>query len=162
MDVFYDIDGTLAKAGHRLHFIEKEPKDWDAFLSDDQMAMDTAIPETWEILTGLLGDRHARIIFITGRPEKQRQATVMWLLTDGCKYRRRAFTYWDNRLPGRPALYMRQDNDRRPSHIVKEEGLMRARADGFNPTLVFEDRKLDAEMWRRNGLLCCQVAEGNY
>lgn len=28
--------------------------------------------------------------------------------------------------------------------------------------VVFEDRNDDTAMWRRNGLLCCQVADGNY
>ena len=34
--------------------------------------------------------------------------------------------------------------------------------DGYDPRLVFEDRKEDTAMWRDEGLLCCQVAEGDY
>ena len=157
MDVIFDLDGTLANAGHRLHFIEKEPKDWDAFLSDDQMALDTPIEPIWKTLSALVNDGN-RIAFVTGRPERQREATSKWL----CDYAGAFSGAHSVLFMITIRLYMRQDNDRRPSHIVKEEGLMRARADGFNPTLVFEDRKLDTEMWRRNGLICCQVAEGNY
>jgi hypothetical protein len=61
-----------------------------------------------------------------------------------------------------PPIFMRLIGDRRPSHVVKREGLLQARAEGFDPKLVFEDRKDDADMWRAEGLLCCQVAEGDY
>ena len=153
MDIIFNIDGTLADASHRLHLIEKEPKDWDAFLSDDQMALDGPIEPIWETLSALV-DAGCGTAFVTSRSECQRAATFFWL-------RDHAATVGIVLLP-RIALYMRDNDDRRPSHIVKEEGLMRARADGYNPTLVFEDRKLDAEMWRRNGLICCQIGEGNY
>lgn len=65
MDIIFDIDGTLADATHRLHFItnpnpptsifdvHKHPerfqfeKDWDSFLADDQVAKDDAIGPMW-------------------------------------------------------------------------------------------------------------------
>lgn len=171
MDVIFDIDGTLANAEHRLHFIippvvnslfDKEgiqqrsefQKDWDSFLADEHVSKDTAIPQTWEILESLLIANN-KVIFITGRPERQRQCTVDWLMRH---------IAWEHATPVAISgyLYMRQDGDRRPSHVVKEESLQRARAVGYSPTLVFEDRADDTAMWRRNGLLCCQVAEGNY
>lgn len=178
MDIVFDIDGTLANADHRLHFIKDEdffvapdrnplvPRkpDWDTFLSDEQVAKDTPMPQTWDILGSLLEDHH-RVIFITGRKEESRRMTYQWLTTC-CPVRAMAWNYWSkNRNSGGitgPIIYMRKSGDRRPSHVVKEKSLMTARADGFNPTLVFEDRKNDTEMWRRNGLLCCQVADGNF
>jgi hypothetical protein len=33
MDILVDIDGTLADCTHRLHHIQKQPKDWDAFFA---------------------------------------------------------------------------------------------------------------------------------
>jgi hypothetical protein len=30
----FDLDGTLSLADHRLHHIEREPKDWDGFYKD--------------------------------------------------------------------------------------------------------------------------------
>lgn len=59
-------------------------------------------------------------------------------------------------------LYMRKAQDRRPSHVIKGELLEQAREEGYDPQLVFEDRKDDTAMWRAKGILCCQVAEGNY
>jgi hypothetical protein len=40
--------------------------------------------------------------------------------------------------------------------------LDKIRLDGYNPTLVFDDRSRVVEMWRKNGIKCFQVAEGNF
>ncbi|MDX5412888.1 MAG: hypothetical protein LPK02_07555 [Rhodobacterales bacterium] len=168
MDVIFDIDGTLADASHRLHYItppldqferEKFKKNWDAFLSAEEVVKDTPILQTWAIMESLL-EQGYRMIFITGRPEHQREATWGWLTDEECWTRSNCASFLLTSADHR--LYMRSNGDRRPSSVVKEEGLMRARADGYNPILVFEDRADDTAMWRRNGLLCCQVAEGNY
>lgn len=172
MDIIFDIDGTLADASHRLHLIKdmahwvsvdgQPPKpDWETFLSDEMVAKDSPIPQTWETLLALLCVPDNRILFITGRPDSQRETTLAWLMDDACDLRQDFcdHMHWEETVP---VLYMRKTGDHRPSYIVKEELLQRARKDGYTPQLVFEDRKDDTEMWRRNGLLCCQVAEGNY
>lgn len=173
MDVIFDIDGTLADVSHRLHLIKdmahwvstdgQLPKpNWEAFLSDEMVAKDSPIYQTWRTMASLM-ETGSRVIFITGRPESQRPTTWDWLTTDSCEIRCNATGYLRTYPFGSAScLYMRKTGDRRPSHIVKEELLQRARKDGYTPQLVFEDRKDDTEMWRRNGLLCCQVAEGNY
>lgn len=162
MDIVFDIDGTIADAGHRLHFVTTpgRSKDWDSFLADDQLAKDATVVPVWKLMFALVRDNH-RILFITGRPERQRAMTEAWMLNKSVLSgvtSRMIRDANDCRLP----IYMRADGDRRSSSVVKEEGLMRARADGFDPVMAFEDRKEDAEMWRRNGLLCCHVAEGNF
>lgn len=143
-------------------------KDWETFLSDEMVARDAPIPEVWAVLYSLhrVGNR---VIFITGRPRSQWAITNNWLLDDTCPVRA-LFAQDIMRLRDRgvprsgpiPKIYMRSIGDRRPSHVVKEELLHKAIRDGYDPKIVFEDRKDDAEMWRRNGLLCCQVAEGDY
>jgi len=179
MDVVFDIDGTLANAEHRLHFI-KDPNfwitprgtslvprkpDWESFLADEHVANDTPIPQTWKLMTLLLQETDTRILFITGRPESSRPMTETWLTTP-CPVRAPAVTSMATRawphMRSCPPLYMRHSGDRRPSHVVKSELLGHARGDGFNPMLVFEDRREDTAMWRKEGLLCCQVADGNY
>ena len=178
MDVVWDIDGTLANASHRLHHIIPDPnavyeqpfkKDWDAFLSDEAVAGDAPIEQTFHLLTSMLeNSQDYRVIFITGRPEAQRQVTYDWLRGGPtCPVRRYSWNAWERKgeIQGKtcgPIIYMRSDGDRRLSHIVKGELLEKARMDGFDPKLVFEDRKDDTAMWRSKGLLCCQVAEGNY
>jgi hypothetical protein len=172
MDVIFDIDGTLADATHRLHFIKDTAHwvskpgrlpgpDWDTFLSDEQVAKDAPIAPIWGAMNALLRTGH-RILFITGRKESTRAMTTEWLLDWSCPVRRHAAIRLRPVPNITPSIYMRSDGDRRPSEVVKEEGLMRARADGFNPVMVFEDRDTDTAMWRRNGLLCCQVADGSY
>lgn len=176
IDCVFDIDGTLADAKHRLHHIIPDPnvvyekpfkKDWDNFLSDELVAKDAPIKQTWELLYSLLRQHH-RVIFITGRPEAQREVTYNWLYDDHlqCPIRSFAAHHWrymqkSGGITG-PVLYMRKNGDRRLSHIVKGELLEKARMDGFDPKLAFEDRIEDTKMWREKGLLCCQVAEGNY
>lgn len=175
IDCIFDIDGTLADASHRLHFIKDPaywvaPKvglvpakpDWDSFLSDEQVAKDAPIPQTWEVLSSLLKNRYNRIIFITGRSNKTWNMTVDWLLDWRCPVRSSAAQLL-RPTPDNPlVIYMRREGDRRESHVVKRELLQQARADGYDPKLVFEDRRSEARMWREEGLLCCHVAEGDY
>lgn len=59
-------------------------------------------------------------------------------------------------------LYMRTAGDKRPDDVVKEELLAKIRADGYEPFLVFDDRQRVVDMWRRNGIQCCQVAPGDF
>ena len=174
MDVIFDLDGTLADPSHRLHFINDPAyfkpggitrdlkPDWDSFLSDEQMAKDEPIVQTWNVLESLVEQCH-RVIFITGRYERSRAMTEAWLNPPHCFLRTEAMiTLMRRQYLKRLPIYMRADGDRRSSSVVKQEGLMRARADGYDPVLAFEDRKDDVKMWRRNGLLCCQVAEGHF
>jgi len=57
---------------------------------------------------------------------------------------------------------MRADSDRRSDDIVKRELLARIRGDGFDPQLAIDDRKRVVDMWRSEGLICAQVAEGEF
>ena len=167
MDIVFDIDGTLANPDHRLHFIS-EPvswtgpfkRDWTSFLSDEEIAKDTPIPAAWELLYSLLNSGN-RILFITGRPESQRVTTFNWLMDTSCEVRAPVAWTLKKRRKG-PFLFMRSNGDHRPSSDVKENLLHKSIKDGFSPAMAFEDRATDTEMWRRNGLFCCQVADGNY
>ncbi|HYI06303.1 MAG TPA: hypothetical protein VD858_15525 [Reyranella sp.] len=51
---------------------------------------------------------------------------------------------------------------RRADVIVKRERLARMRADGFSPELAIDDRRRVVDMWRSEGLVCAQVAEGEF
>ena len=170
MDVIFDIDGTLADATHRLHFIKNTKffvskgdglckPNWESFLSDEQVAKDAPIPETWNLLTKFLISDRERVIFITGRSDKTSDMTEEWLCDTTCNVRSAAAWLL---IEFGITLYMRKEGDRRESHVVKRELLQQARADGFNPKLAFEDRRSEARMWREEGLLCCHVAEGDY
>ena len=176
MDIIFDIDGTLADAKHRVHLINdpanwvvvngKPPRpDWGGFLDNEMVAQDIPIPQTWAIMRSLLIN-HARICFITGRPDSQRDMTWSWLTEMSCPIRYALSGYLNSYDYGRDQpkhrLLMRTSGDHRPSDVVKGELLQEARSLGYVPTMAFEDRIQDTAMWRREGLLYLQVAEGNY
>lgn len=147
MDIIFDIDGTLADCSHRLHFIQSKPKNWKAFF--DGMEHDVPIEPTITVAQSLYAS-YNEIIFCTGRPESHRKQTRMWLAqrlgewADGCR------------------LFMRAKDDRRPDYEVKEEMLQKIRDCNLDPKVAFEDRDQVVDMWRRNGLICYQVAKGAY
>jgi hypothetical protein len=116
-----DIDGVLADVRHRLHFLESRPRDWVAFfaaadvdplLEPGRSALETALAE------------QLSIVYLTGRPERCRQATEDWLARHG--------------LPRGP-LMMRPDRDRRPARVYKVEALRRLQDDGDIAYLLDDD-----------------------
>jgi hypothetical protein len=154
MDVIFDLDGTLADCSHRLHFVQSKPKNWKAFYAG--IPHDQPIRETMHILHCLnvscdgVGYRWNRIIFCTGRSEEYRDTTVNWLATHAGE--------WTRQVP----LYMRPTGDHRPDFEIKALLLATMHVDGYTPRVAFEDRDQVVDMWRRNGLVCYQVAKGAY
>ena len=150
MHIIFDIDGTLADASERLKHItgEGKAKDWDAFFAAENMGADEPIPAMMNLCTELTCNMG--IWFLTGRPERTRDATCHWFADQGFD------PIWVDRH-----LLMRADDDRRPSHEVKRDHLHALRARGIHPTLAFEDRKADAEMYRSEGVLTALVGFGD-
>ena len=146
--IIFDIDGTLANIEHRIHFIKNKPKNWTKFF--ENMEYDTQILATCDLCSHLINSVWHNVVFCTGRNEKYRVVTLKWLQTR---------VHWDI---SNEQLYMRPDNVNRHDYIVKEELLQKIREDGYNPVSVFEDRQQCVDMWRRNGLVCYQVDEGNF
>ena len=142
-----DIDGTLANIEHRLHHIQKKPKDWDAFFAAAEN--DAPIKHMTTLISGMSLVYY--VIFMSGRPERTRTATEDWLRKHGYKYDLSPMV-----------LYMRGDGDRRDDSIVKYELLQKAKADGWEPVMAFDDRDRVVKMWRDNGIPCAQVAPGNF
>jgi hypothetical protein len=56
---------------------------------------------------------------------------------------------------------MRKDGDFRADYIVKQE-ILDAHIPKDRVLFVLDDRQQVVDMWRRNGLMCFQVAEGNF
>lgn len=141
MFVVFDLDGTLSNPYHRIHFLEREKKDWRAFYA----ACDKDQPHHAVIrVLNALYITGAEIEIWTGRSEEVRDKTMAWLGIEG--------------IP--PVnVKMRAEGDHRPDTILKQEWLD---ACSVKPRLVFEDRASVVQMWRSNGITCCQVAEGNF
>jgi hypothetical protein len=149
MDVVFDIDGTLLNIEHRVPLIRPTngaKKDWKAFR--DAAYNDTPNMEIIAIARAMSSAGH-RIIICTGRMEKERAVTTNSL---------RGLYLPLYAIP----IYMRPNDDVRPDHVIKLEMLAKLRVDGFNPTLVFDDRQQVVDMWRAQGLRVCQVAPGDF
>ena len=142
----FDLDGTLSIVGDRLKCLQQDPKDWDGFF--DRCGEDRINLPIVKVFICLRDVGH-RIAIITGRSERVRQKSLIWLDENGL-------------LPplcqsGLPlyGLIMRPEGDKRPDTIVKAE-LAR-------PHLAsIEDRASVVEMWRELGIPCCQVAKGDF
>lgn len=173
MLIAFDIDGTLADLSHRLHWVKNLPDggkpDWEAFFA--LCHKDKPIVEMVEVCNMFLREYRpdTEVIFISGRSSVCREATVEWLhnhtmaqlhthesevLGDG---------EWFVDYLERPLLYMRSEGDRRPDYLVKHDLLVRVMADyGQKPDIVFDDRQQVVDMWRSEGVRCCQVAKGDF
>ncbi|MFD8643398.1 hypothetical protein ACFV14_24245 [Streptomyces zaomyceticus] len=116
----FDLDNTLAATAHRQHFLERRPKDWDAFFA--------AAPDDPPLDEGIALCREAAeecdIVYLTGRPERCRRDTLAWLSAQG--------------LPEGP-VHMRRNRDFRPARVTKVETLRRLGADRSVRMLVDDD-----------------------
>jgi phosphoglycolate phosphatase-like HAD superfamily hydrolase len=102
----FDIDGVLADVRHRLHHLQARPQRWNAFfLAADR---DPLLEEGATRLRTAQAEND--VIYLTGRPERNRALTRAWLARYG--------------LPTGP-LHMRPDDDHRPARWVKRETLRR-------------------------------------
>lgn len=134
--IICDLDGTLAIHNGRSPY-EMVKCNTDLFNN---------------IVVEMISDWHARghrIIFVTGREETYRTLTLTWL---------------DQRFPRwlLEALYMRPTGDFREDSIIKQEIYDREIKEKYNVEFILDDRDRVVDMWRRNGLTCFQVADGDF
>lgn len=141
MFVVFDLDGTLALNEHRAHFLEQEKKDWRAFYA----ACDGDLPN-WPIIRTLhiLDTGKHDVAIWSGRSDEVEDKTRAWLSGYGM---------------GNIPLRMRQARDHQPDTKLKESWLL---AEAVKPDLIFDDRASVVAMWRSHGIVCAQVAEGNF
>lgn len=144
--IITDLDGTLALTNNRNHFLEKEPKDWDGFY--EACDTDTINLPALLVIESLSINYGYDVIIVTGRSDLVYLKTRKWL-----KHYRVPFSH----------IFMRKHGDHTEDIILKEkwlnEGILPPKEDIF---LVLEDRKRVVDMWRKHGLVCFQVAEGNF
>jgi hypothetical protein len=151
MLIAFDVDGTLADISHRLPWIERDPKDWDTFY--DRCEADSPIRDMIALCNMFLSNQGVYTIFVSGRTDRVRAKTVKWLTKHLAPLS----------IPFPSRLYMRSQGDRRPDYKVKLDLLHKIEADyGAKPDVVFDDRQQVVDMWRANGVRCCQVAPGDF
>jgi hypothetical protein len=115
-----DVDGVLADVRHRLHHLDRTPKDWVGFFAG--IPDDPPLAEGLALAAELAADHD--LAYLTGRPASTRQATREWLRRHGLP-------------PGR--LVMRRPGDRRPARLAKPELLAALVADGRELAVVVDD-----------------------
>ena len=155
--IICDLDGTLAECEHRVHHVQKvdgnglkKRPDWGAFYAG--VRDDTVNGAVLSVLDRFMayGNPRLEIIFCSGRPEQCREDTQWWLGNV-------AHLFWDDYT-----LFMRPDGDFRADNIVKQEIYDTHIKGKYDVLFVMDDRQQVVDMWRRNGLTCFQVAEGNF
>lgn len=140
MLIVFDLDGTLANDEHRRHL--HHAGDYEGF----HAACDKDQPN-YPMLTMLriIQASGEEVEIWSGRSEASREKTLQWF------HRHTGF-------PLRTPMRMRPLGNQMPGAELKEMWLKDSRARGSYVTLVFEDLQSVVDMWRRNGVVCAQVA----
>ena len=145
--VIFDLDGTLALIDKRRDLATKDngKMDWDVFFDPDNIDLD--LPNQPVIdMANMLHSQGYLIYIFSGRSDKTEDATKDWLDKHNVNY---------DLLQMRPqGLLYKPDND------LKQGWLDTIKKDRV--AMVFDDRNQVVDMWRKNGLTCFQVADGNF
>ncbi|HVM28133.1 MAG TPA: hypothetical protein VM433_10765 [Mycobacteriales bacterium] len=127
----FDVDGVLADVRHRLHHVERRPKDWDGFFA---AAVDDP-PLREGVALAVASAEDCEVVYVTGRPERSRADTLDWFRRHG--------------LPD-GTLAMRAHGDRRPARIAKPQ-LLRRLARGRTVAVVVDDDAQVCDAYERDG-----------
>ena len=146
--VIVDIDGTISKVGDRLKYLLKSPKDWDSFYND--CFKDEPIQEIVDLVYDLYLQNY-QIVFCTGRRESCREKTIAWFNN-----------HFEPEIAKYSKLLMRPNKDHRHDTEVKPELLINAGIDFKSISFILEDRDSMVKKWRELGIICLQVAEGDF
>lgn len=157
--IICDLDGTLFDINHRRHLVAKlrpdgtkNKRDFKAF--EDAIGQDTVNEAVLALLISMCGWKGENygpyeVVFVTGRHERTRKATT------------RALLDLPSDFPSWTDMHMRRDDDNRADFVVKQE-ILDTMLDKDRILFCLDDRNQVVDMWRRNGLTCFQVAEGNF
>ena len=145
----FDIDGTLADCSHRLPLIDNriypraKDRNYNRFF--DEMDGDTPIEYMVNLCRALI-ENNEDVVFLTGRPERTRKATVDWLNKNGLAV---GIAMTSTERDNVSNLIMRSDDDNRPSEICKRELICEYFLHSeLNRALFFEDAPDNVKMMR--------------
>jgi len=149
-NVIFDLDGTLALIDDR-RVVSTKPDgkiNWDIFFDPKNIDLDK--PNLPVIkMAQLLKQQGFRIVILSGRLKTTKDATTQWLKKFDVPF---------------DVIKMRPDSN--DFKFMPDDDLKQGWLDSLFPDnsifAVFDDRNKVVDMWRRNGLTCFQVAEGNF
>jgi len=145
--VIFDLDGTLALIDKRRDLATKDDgkMDWDVFF--DPKNIDLDLPNQPVIdMANMLSKQGYTILILSGRSDVTHQATRDWLNKHG--------VWFDNLIMRTQDFLYMKDSD------LKNMWLNTIGKDRV--AMVFDDRNQVVDMWRKSGLTCFQVADGDF
>ena len=156
--VIFDLDGTLATIDERMKKAtggqstesDYNKIDWSILHDPENIKMDEPNVPVVETCR-LFYDNGYSIYIFSGRSDRTEEATKEWLATHEIPYHK---------------LVMRPNTKKEmfiPDDVLKQS--MLDSLGKYEQSLilcVYDDRQKVVDMWRRNGLVCCQVAPGNF
>ncbi len=137
--IIVDLDGTVALKGDRDIF--------DYTKVDKDIPNKSVIKVVENYLSYGQGNK---IIFLSGREDSCFEKTKIWI-KDNIQL-----------MDIESLLLMRKTGDNRNDAIVKKEIFDTHIKDKFYVEFILDDRNRVVDMWRKMGLICLQVAEGNF
>lgn len=132
--IIADLDGTLAMLNGR--------NPYDASTCE-QDALNEPIAD---IVKSHIQDGYLAIL-VSGRGDQHRPQTEQWLKRHGIRHH---------------ALYMRPEGDTRKDAEVKHEIYQQHIEGQYNIKFALDDRQQVVNLWRSLGLVCLQVADGDF
>jgi len=162
MIVVFDLDGCLANIEHRLHHIRGPGRaNWDGFF--EACVHDKPIWPVLAVIQSMIKSDHWVEIW-SGRSELVRPQTTEWLVAHGVLPYDGSRTSPDPKVDARLGyrrIRMREHRDNTPDHVLKERWFDEL-APEWRPEIVFDDRRRLVDMWRSKGIICAQVAPGEF
>jgi len=137
--IICDLDGCLCDISHRInYYLDGKLNEFESLLPFDKPNL---------AVLNVISSLEYRVLFVTARGAYLREATELWLkefLPSRIK--------WD--------LFMRETvhNDAKAKEIIFMEKIK----DRYDVFFALEDRKQCVDMWRKIGIQCWQVADGDY
>lgn len=148
LTVIFDLDGTLAIIDKRrekaANFDNKI--NWKAFFDPANIELDEPNIAVIKVFQAMKAAGY-RVGILSGRDTVSLNETCNWLKKYGVDY---------------DFMKMRPKGSHTPDNVLKKQWLDEMIAEGHKIICVFDDRDKVVKMWRENGILCFQVAEGAF
>lgn len=144
--VIFDIDGTLADNSARVCYSKGPDKDWEKYHELAWADNPRKVVINWANACARAG---IKVVLVSGRPSSLNgDLTHYWLKLHNVMY-----SY----------LFMRGRDDFRDDTIVKQQILDKMLQWIKKEQILFavDDRQRIVDMWRRNGIKCYPVADGD-
>ena len=147
--IIFDLDGTLALIDKRRELSTKPNGKIDFNKLHDPSLIKHDKPN-WPVIkmSQLFAEQGFKIVIFSGRSDKTATATLSWLSQSKVPF---------NKLVMRPY----KTKNFVPDEVLKKD-MLDKHLDINDIFMVVDDRQKVVDMWRSLGLICLQVAEGNF